>query len=73
MIDALLNDLKISKENAVYIGDSDIDIQTAINANVRSVGITKGTFSANDLAKLGAWKVIDSLSELIKIAEIENS
>ncbi|MBR1487085.1 MAG: HAD-IA family hydrolase [Synergistaceae bacterium] len=73
MINALLEDLKISRENAIYIGDSDIDIQTAINANVRSVGITKGNFNAEDFAKLGAWKVIDSLSELIEIAETENS
>ena len=73
MIDALLDDLKISKENAVYVGDSDIDIQTAINANIRGVGITKGNFTAKDFKKLGAWKIINSLSELIKIAELENS
>lgn len=73
MIDALLDDLKISKENAVYVGDSDIDIQTAINANIRGIGITKGNFTAKDFKKLGAWKIINSLSELIKIAELENS
>ena len=72
MIDSLLDDLKISKENAVYIGDSDIDIQTAINANIRGIGITKGNFKAEDFFKLGAWKSIDSLSELIKIAEEDN-
>ena len=72
MIDSLLDDLKISKENAVYIGDSDIDIQTALNANIRGIGITKGNFKAEDFLKLGAWKSIDSLSELIKIAEEDN-
>ena len=72
MIDALLSDLKISKENTVYIGDADIDIQTAINADVRGIGITKGNFRAEDFKALGAWKSIDSLSELIEIAEADN-
>ena len=72
MIDALLSDLKISKENTVYIGDADIDIQTAINADVRGIGITKGNFRAEDFKTLGAWKSIDSLSELIEIAEADN-
>lgn len=69
MIDALLNDLKIPKEKAIYVGDADIDIQTAINADIRAVGITKGNFTAEDFKNLGAWKVIDSLSELIEIAK----
>lgn len=72
MIDALLKDLKISKENSIYIGDSDLDIQTAVNADVRGVGITKGNFTAEDFKRLGAWKTIASLSELIKIAEADN-
>ena len=73
MIEALLEDLKISKENAVYVGDSDIDIQTAINANVRGIGITKGNFKREDFNAMGAWKAIDSLGELIDIAESENN
>ena len=72
MINSLLNDLKISKENSVYVGDADTDIKTAINAKIRGIGITKGNFKAEDFKNLGAWKSIDSLSELIKIAEIEN-
>ena len=73
MIEALLNDLKIKKENAVYIGDSEIDIKTAINAGVRGIGITKGNLSREDFNAIGAWKVIDFLSELIEIAKLENN
>ena len=72
IIQLSIHHLKISKENSIYIGDSDLDIQTAINAGVRSVGITKGNFSAEDFKRLGAWKIIGSLSELIGIAEAEN-
>ncbi|MBQ7196291.1 MAG: HAD-IA family hydrolase [Synergistaceae bacterium] len=69
MINALLKDLKVSKENALYVGDSDVDIQTALNADVRGVGITKGNFTAEKLKELGAWKTIDELSELIEIVK----
>ncbi len=69
MINALLKDLKVSKENALYVGDSDVDIQTALNSDVRGVGITKGNFGAEKLKELGAWETIDSLSELIEIVK----
>ena len=69
MIDELLKHMNISKENAVYIGDADIDILTAMNAGVRSVGITTGNFTAEELKMLGAWKVINSLSEIIEIVK----
>ena len=69
MLDELLKHMNISNENALYVGDADIDILTAINANVRGVGITKGNFNAEDFHLLGAWKVINELGELIEIVE----
>ena len=69
MLDELLKHMNISNENALYVGDADIDIVTAINANVRGVGITKGNFNAEDFNLLGAWKVIDELGELLEIVK----
>ncbi len=69
MINELLKHLNISKENAVYVGDADIDILTALGAEVRGIGITKGNFTAEEFNLLGAWKSIDSLEELIEIVE----
>ena len=69
MIDELLKHMNISKENAVYIGDADIDILTAMNADIRSIGVTTGNFTAEELKMLGAWKVINSLSEIIEIVK----
>ena len=69
MILELLKHFNIKADDAVYVGDSDIDIVTAISAKVRSIGITKGIFTAEDFSLLGAWKIIDSLEELIGIVE----
>ena len=67
MIDELLKHMNISAEDSVYVGDADLDIVTAIAANVRGIGITKGNFTAEEFRLLGAWKSIDELSELIGI------
>ena len=69
MLNTLMSHMNIPPSETVYIGDADLDIITAIGAHVRSIGITKGNFTHEDFALLGAWKSIDSLSELIGIAE----
>lgn len=67
MITTLLAHLGIDAGETVYVGDADLDIVTAKAAGIRSIGITKGTFDAKDFALLGAWKSIDTLSELTAI------
>ena len=67
MIEAILKHFGLSPDEAVYVGDADIDIMTAINANVRGIGITKGNFSAEDFMLMGAWKSIHELSELLEL------
>lgn len=69
MILELLKHMNIPASESVYVGDADIDIITAIAADVRGIGITKGNFTAEEFRLLGAWKVIDKLSELVEIAE----
>ena len=66
MINQLLSHTGINHENAVYVGDADLDIVTAKAAGVRAIGITKGNFSHDDFSLLGAWKSIDNLSELVE-------
>ena len=73
MINELLAHLNIKSSEAVYVGDADIDIVTAIAAHVRGIGISKGTFTAKELKQLGAWKSIDSLSELIEIVKSDEA
>ena len=69
MINALLEHMNISCNEAVYVGDADLDIVTAKAAHVRAIGICTGNFSHHDFALLGAWKSIDTLSELVAIVQ----
>ena len=69
MINTLLEHMNIPADEAVYVGDADLDIFTADAAHVRAIGITKGNFSHQDFFRLGAWKSIDSLTELVPIVQ----
>lgn len=67
----LMDRFGIPAEHTVYVGDSDIDIQTALAAKVRAIGITQGNFTREQLLDMGAWRTVASLAELPAIAQKE--
>lgn len=69
MMNALMSQMNVKPCETVYIGDADVDIVTALSAHVRGIGITTGNFTHDDFVLLGAWKSIDTLSELAGIIE----
>ena len=73
MLQCLMDYMHVSPADTVYVGDADIDMATALGAHVRAVGITAGNFSHDDFRHLGAWKSIDTLTELVRIAQLDNA
>ena len=63
---ALCTRMGINPEDAVYIGDSEIDVKTAQAAGMRLVAVTWGFRSREMLAKTGAKEMIDAPRELIE-------
>ena len=65
-----LNHFKCKKEEAVYIGDSDVDMFTGKNAGLFSIGVAWGFRGARELSAAGANKIVytseELLSEIIK-------
>lgn len=65
-----LNYFKCKKEEAVYIGDSDVDMFTGKNAGLFSIGVAWGFRGARELSAAGADKIVytseELLSEIIK-------
>jgi len=47
---------------AAYVGDTPPDMAAAMQAGVRAVGVTTGSFSGRDLTGAGAEVVFDSLA-----------
>lgn len=59
--------LKANKEKTIYIGDSEVDIQTAKNAHITCIGVTWGFRSKELLLKEGADYLADSPDVILKI------
>ena len=59
--------LKVSKEECVYVGDSDVDMLTAKNANVKSIGVAWGFRGEDELINAGANHIIQNPNELLEL------
>ena len=68
-VNNILSTLRLSPSDALVVGDMPVDILMARDASVRSVGVTYGNSSREELLSAGADYVIDSISELLHIVE----
>jgi len=66
-VERLLKLLDFSKEECVYIGDSDVDVITAKNADVDMIGVLWGFRGKEELVNTGAKYVASNTEELFKI------
>ena len=57
----------VSAEEALYVGDSDTDVETAHNASLFCVGVTWGFRSRQVLEMAGAESIIDEPGDLLDI------
>jgi len=71
MIKAALEDLSIDKGAAIIIGDTKSDIIGAKEAGIKSIGITTGFGTIEELEASGADYIISDLKELIEIVNKE--
>ncbi len=61
-----LSELKSGKEKAVYVGDTEVDIETAKNAGIDCIAISWGFRDKAWLKKSGAGLVVDDPLSLLK-------
>lgn len=57
----------VASSDVLYVGDSDVDMQTALAAGVESVGVSWGFRSAECLKEAGANHIIEQASDLIML------
>lgn len=65
----ILEELKVEQEECLYIGDSDVDMQTGCAAGVSTVGVTWGFRTKDVLIEHGATYVVDRPDEIISIVK----
>ena len=62
----ILQKANLSKENVLYVGDSGVDMQTAINAGVDAVGVTWGFRPRAELESFRPMGLIDKAEDLLE-------
>lgn len=60
MVEHALSELNTSKKETVYIGDSDVDIQTAANSGLDCISVSWGFRDAEFLRQCGASVIADT-------------
>lgn len=67
MVDSVLTRLGIERREAVYVGDSDVDIMTAKNAGMDCISVSWGFRDREFLVLHGATTIIDRPEELVTL------
>lgn len=65
-----LRELEASVEDAVYVGDSEVDVETAKNAGMSCIGVSWGFRGRRFLEEAGADCIIDAPEELLDFVRL---
>ena len=55
---------EISNSEVVYCGDSDVDMQTGMNAGVKTIGVTWGFRTRKELSSYSPWVLADKAEDI---------
>lgn len=69
LVNIAIDALNIDKKDAIYVGDSDVDVLTAKNSNLDMVAVTWGFRDKDFLQTKGATTFIDSPEQLLPLLD----
>jgi phosphoglycolate phosphatase len=64
---SIIKALSLKSEQCLFVGDTAVDMQTAMNAGLFPLGVSWGFRPAHELLDAGAQKVIDTPAELLDL------
>lgn len=67
MVFMAMEEMGADKENSIYIGDSEVDIQTAKNSGIPCISVLWGFKDRKFLEDSGAMAIVESMEELGEI------
>lgn len=67
VVEELLAATGAARERSLYVGDSGVDMLAAAAAGVRSVGVTWGFRTREELASAGAVHIVDRAEEILPL------
>ena len=57
--------LNSTKEETVFVGDSDVDMQTAVNSNLKAIGVTWGFRDREIIESFNPYAIVDYPTEIL--------
>lgn len=66
---SMLKGMNVRPEEALFVGDSDVDMKTAVNSGLLGVGVTWGYRDRKELKAAGAKVLIDNPEDLLRILD----
>lgn len=67
----IMKELGVNKDEAIFVGDTKVDIATGKNADLFAVGVLWGFRDEAELTSAGADVIIDNAKEILNIAKKE--
>ena len=64
LVDLILDKAGVERDNCYMVGDSAVDIKTAQNAAIHSIGVSWGFRSRTELEEAGAEQIADTVEQL---------
>lgn len=65
-----MRELNVSRDDVIYVGDSETDVQTARNANINCIGCCWGFRSRSVLEQEGATYIVKTPDEILRIVGV---
>ncbi|MBD5412311.1 MAG: HAD family hydrolase [Treponema sp.] len=72
-VNEIISRLSLKKDEVAYIGDSDVDVETASNANIDCIGVEWGFRGREFLLQHGAKVTVKNAEELLEYFKTENA
>lgn len=64
MFEEFIRSAGVDKERTIYVGDSPVDVESAVNAGIDAFVVAGPIFSAEELARCGPRRVLRHITEL---------
>jgi len=66
-VSEILEIFDLNKEDCFFVGDSETDMQTGVNAGIQAVGVSWGFRTVDEMQANGASYIIDKPEELLEL------
>lgn len=70
LIERAIADYDLKKQECIMIGDTNYDINGAVNAGVDSIGVTYGYGNPNEMQAAGATFMVNTVNEIAEIIQV---